>query len=77
MCYITFTCLIKSKINLIGEYNTESEKADIINSINMRHSGDEVTFNNVRHSLPTQKKKKKKQHSLASDVQSNWNVSNK
>ena len=40
-------------------------------------AGDEVTFNNVRHSLPTQKKKKKKQHSLASDVQSNWSVSNK
>ena len=77
MCYITFTCLIKSKINLIGEYNTESEKADIINIINMRHSGDEVTFNNVRHSLPTQKKRPKKQHSLAADVQSNRPVSKK
>ena len=40
-------------------------------------AGDEVTFNNVRHSLPTQKKRPKKQHSLAADVQSNRPVSKK
>ena len=40
-------------------------------------AGDEITFNDVGHSLPTQKKKKKKQHSLASEVQSNRSVSNK
>ena len=40
-------------------------------------AGDEITFNNVRHSLPKKKKKKKKQHSLAADVQSNRPVSKK
>ena len=40
-------------------------------------AGDEITFNNVRHSLPSQKKRPKKQHSLAADVQSNRPVSKK
>ena len=38
---------------------------------------EEVTFSNVRHSLPAQKKSKKKQHSLSADVENNRSASKK
>ena len=38
---------------------------------------EDITFEHVRHSLPSQKIKRKQKHSLAADVQDNRSVSKK
>ena len=74
-------CLSESESRYID--NLSVRTGFIIFSYNIRldtgddEAGDEVTFNNVRHSLPTQKKSNKKKHSFTADVKSNQPVSNK